>query len=73
MAKNTLDIAIISTPMGCKGGWIQGARRVAKGGNKLEKYARPLPRVPVHAIFLGRAPLLLYVEPWLITQWQTEK
>ena len=21
----------------------------------------------------GRAPLLLFVEPWLITQWQTEK
>ena len=33
----TLDIAIISTPMGCKGGWIQGARRVAKGGKKLWK------------------------------------
>ena len=33
----TLDIAIISTPMGCKGGWIQGARRVAKGGKNLWK------------------------------------
>ena len=28
----TLDFAIISTPMDCKGGWIQGARQVAKGG-----------------------------------------
>ena len=33
----TLDSAIISTPMDCKGGWIQGARRVAKGGNTYEK------------------------------------
>ena len=36
-SKGTLDIAIISTPMGCKGGWIQGARRVAKGGKNLWK------------------------------------
>ena len=34
---STLDSAIIFTPMDCKGGWIQGARRVAKGVNNYRK------------------------------------
>ena len=40
--EDTLDIAIISTPMGCKGGWIQGARRVAKGGKNIQNILRNL-------------------------------